>query len=83
MDNSIEVWIDGVSLGTHTGWFSPPMTVTLPDNPGVLSFKAHNSGGEAGVLASLTNGMVTEANGWRCTATEPAGDGMYLFSFVF
>ena len=77
VDNSIEVWIDGASQGTHSGWQSP-MTVTLPDNPGVLAFKAHNSGGPAGVLASLTNGMVTEAREWRCTTSEPSGDGRFM-----
>ena len=40
---------------------------------------ALNGGGPAGVLASLTNGMVTEAREWRCTATEPDGEGMFMF----
>ena len=67
VDNSVEVWADGTSVGTLGGWHNP-RTVTIGDNTGILSFQASNSGGPAAFLASLDNGMVSNSD-WRCTTS--------------
>ena len=77
VDNNIEIFADGLRLGEHHGWSTA--TFSLPGNTSVLAFNARNSGGPGAVLASLSNGIVTDDT-WLCSVDDPPDDGTLMTS---
>ena len=75
VDNNIEIFADGLRLGEHHGWSTA--TFSLPGNTSVLAFNARNSGGPGAVLASLSNGIVTDDT-WLCSVGDPPDDGKMM-----
>ena len=75
VDNNIEIFADGLRLGEHHGWSVGAFS--LPANASVLAFNARNSGGPGVVLASLSNGIVTDDT-WLCSVDDPPDDGTLM-----
>ena len=75
VDNNIEIFADGLRLGEHHGW--SVATFSLPADTSVLAFNARNSGGPGVVLASLSNGIVTDDT-WLCSVDDPPDDGKMM-----
>ena len=59
------VYIDGKYAGTNRGKIKP-MRFTLHPGTRVLAVKCVNYVGEAGILGSLDNAIVTDSR-WKCT----------------
>ena len=73
VDDEVQVWADGVSVGSTTGWVAPA-TMNVPGSTVMLAFRIQNNGGPASFIASLSNGIVTDAS-WKCTNEAQSGDG--------
>ena len=70
-DNEMEMFADGVILGTDDDWTSSTEYV-IPGNTRVISVSGIDSGLQFGILGSLSNGMVTNVS-WKCDTTEYPG----------
>ena len=73
VDNSVDVYADGTAIGSHSGWTSG-LSLQVPGQTIVLGFKLQNAGGPASVIASLSNGVVTDGS-WKCTNQAQSNDG--------
>ena len=69
------MFADGQRLGEHHGW--SVATFSLPASTSVLAFNASNTGGPGAVLASLSNGIVTDDT-WLCSVDDPPDDGKMM-----
>ena len=86
-DNTIWLYADGIEY-TDTG--STPSTswtvsdyYMLPRGTEVFGIKCTNSGGPAGILASVYNGPVTDRYEWKCTFAHQSNfDWTYLGDYV-
>ena len=70
-DNEMEMFADGVSLGTDNDWQKSTEYV-IPGNTRVISVSGIDKGREFGILGSLSNGMVTDAS-WKCHTFNDSG----------
>ena len=70
-NNGMEIFADGVSLGTDNVWKSSTEYV-IPGNTRVISVSGVDKSSQFGILGSLSNGMVTNAT-WKCNTTESSG----------
>ena len=75
VDNDIEIFADARRVGEHHGWSVGAFS--LPANTSVLAFNASNAGGAGAVLASLSNGIVTDDT-WLCSVDDPPDDGTMM-----
>ena len=70
-DNEMEMFADGVSLGTDDDWTSSTEYV-IPGNTRVISVAGVDMGHQFGILGSLSNEMVTNSS-WKCDTVEHSG----------
>lgn len=59
------VYTDGRYAGTNSG-INQPVSFTLRPGTNVLAVRCLNLHGEAGILGSLSNALVTDSR-WKCT----------------
>ena len=64
----MKIYFDGVLQYEDNHWFQVAKLV-VPSNIKVLGIECQNMGGPKGVLASATDGMVTDRN-WECSSNE-------------
>ena len=62
------MFADGVSLGKDNNWRTSREYV-IPGNTKVISVSGIDKGDNFGMLGSLSNGMITNAN-WKCEDRE-------------
>ena len=75
-DNTNEVYLNGVLLGTASNWTqSSNYSAALQSGTNVLAVKAIDTGGPAGLIAELTlpTGNVVSNASWKVSTTAPAG----------
>ena len=75
-DNTNEVYLNGVLLGTASNWTqSSNYSAALQSGTNVLAVKAIDTGGPAGLIAELTlpSGKVVSDASWKVSVTAPAG----------
>ena len=81
VDNSVQVWADNELRGSASGW-APATEITMSSATTIVALQVTNDGGSAGVLASFSNGAITDAS-WRCTSSAPSGDGELSLSYMY
>ena len=61
-DNGVEVYADGTRVGSNLEW-GTPITNYISFKTAILAFELRNLGGPYGLLVSMSNGVVSNADG--------------------
>ena len=72
-DNQMKVFADGVHLGSNNNW-KETTHVTIPADTGVITIECYDHGVAGGIIASGSNGLVTDAS-WKCGTTGTSLSG--------
>jgi len=74
-DQIVDLYIDGqqyTNLPNGNTWNVPDL-ITLPAAPSLIAVSAHNLAFYAGVLASDSDGRITDSTSWKCSYNLEAG----------
>ena len=70
-DNECNVYADGDEVLASYTW-DEAHSVSLDEACVLAIFAINGDGGDAGILASTSTGVVTDAS-WKCSTTDPTG----------
>ena len=73
VDDSVTVYADGVERGRNIR-ASQETRMTISSDTQILSLIAVDRGGNKGIIAELSNGIVTDTT-WKCVTEEPETNG--------
>ncbi|XP_020624694.1 uncharacterized protein LOC110062175 [Orbicella faveolata] len=64
--DSMELFVDGISLGKDNGGWRTATDFVIPGNTKIIAVEAKSSHYHPGILGSFSNGLVTNSN-WKCS----------------
>merc|ERR1719283_57177 len=70
-DNHMELFLDGVKHTTDAAMnvWDRPSKVSIPPHTGVIAIYCKDTGGNQGIIASTSTGIVTDGS-WKCSSVK-------------
>ena len=70
-DDAAVIYIDGTEVGSTSAW-TEVWSQEVTGNTRTIAIHCHNNRGDAGLIASFSNGLTTD-NTWRCSHVSVGG----------